>query len=284
MQHAYLELKLAWELFQKAPEGLSKPERKKLSTVAGNQESIEQRILATPEAASVVVPAATLDNRLAEIRQRYASDDEMHHDLERLGLQAESLAAAVERDLKVEAVLDKIAADVPEVSIVDAEIYYRLHPEAFDRPETRKLRHILITYGNAKEKQQGIATLDGLRSTWKSAQNPDLAGAFGKAALRHSQCPTAMEGGLLGTVKRGQLYSELEPAAFALALGKVSTVLESPIGLHLIYCEEIPPFGMLPFAEVSEHIIERLSDKRRRDAQRSWIKQLFARPEARQPA
>ena len=65
MQHAYLELKLAWELFQKAPEGLSEPERKKLSTVAGNQESIEQRILATPEAASVVVPAATLDNRLA---------------------------------------------------------------------------------------------------------------------------------------------------------------------------------------------------------------------------
>ena len=68
------------------------------------------------------------------------------------------------------------------------------------------------------------------------------------------------------------------------ALGEVSTVLESPIGLHLIYCEEIPPFGMLPFAEVSEHIIERLSDKRRRDAQRSWIKQLFARADARQPA
>lgn len=284
MQHAYLELKLAWELFQKAPDGLSEPERKKLSTVAGNQESIEQRILATPEAASVVVPGATLDNRLAEIRQRYASDDEMQHDLERLGLQAESLAAAVERDLKVEAVLDKIAADVPEVSVVDAEIYYRLHPEAFDRPETRKLRHILITYGNGKEKQQGIATLEGLRSTWKSAQNRDLADAFGQAALRHSQCPTAMEDGLLGTVKRGQLYSELEPAAFALALGEVSAVLESPIGLHLIYCEEIPPFGILPFAEVSEHIIERLSDKRRRDAQRSWIKQLFARSETRQPA
>lgn len=283
MQHAYLELKLAWELFQKAPEGLSEQERQRLSAVAGKQESIEQRILATPEAASVVIPGATLDSRLAEICQRYASDDEMHHDLERLGLQAESLAAAVERDLKVEAVLDKIAANAPEVSVVDAEIYYRLHPEAFDRPETRKLRHILITYSHAKEKLQGIATLNGLRSTWKSAQNRDLAEAFGKAALRHSQCPTAMEDGLLGTVKRGQLYSELEPTAFTLALGEVSTVVESPIGLHLIYCEDIPPSGMLPFAEVSEHIIERLSDKRRRDAQRSWIKQLFALPGTRQP-
>ena len=284
MQHAYLELKLAWELFQKAPEGLSEPERQRLSTVADKQESIEQRILGTPEAARVVVPGATLDNRLAEIRQRYASDDEMQQDLERLGLQADTLAAAVERDLKVEAVLDKVAADVPAVSAIDAEIYYRLHPEAFDRPETRKLRHILITYANPREKQTATATLERLRSTWKTAQNRDLPALFAQAALRHSQCPTAMDGGLLGTVKRGQLYSELEPAAFALALGEVSAVLVSPVGLHLIYCEEIPPAGMLAFAEVREHIVERLGDKRRRDAQRSWIKQLFARSDTRQPA
>ena len=113
---------------------------------------------------------------------------------------------------------------------------------------------------------------------------PSKPALFAQAALRHSQCPTAMDGGLLGTVKRGQLYSELEPEAFALALGEVSAVLASPVGLHLIYCEEIPPAGMLAFTEVREHIVERLGDKRRRDAQRSWIKQLFARSDTRQPA
>ena len=44
------------------------------------------------------------------------------------------------------------------------------------------------------------------------------------------------------------------------------------------------PAGMLAVAEVREHIVERLGDKRRRDAQRSWIKQLFARSDTRQPA
>lgn len=271
----YLELKLSWELFHKGPETLTEPERHRLDDVARKQDNIEQRILSTPLAAAVVVPQPTLDQRLAEIRQRYPSSDEMAHDLEHIGLDAEALAQAVERDLKVEAVLDKVASAVPTVTEVDAEIYYRLHPEAFDRPEARKLRHILITYDSPKEKAKALATLESLRSTGKIGQNRNPAEAFGQAALRHSRCPTAMDGGQLGTVRRNQLYAELEPAAFALAEGEISAVLESPIGLHILYCEAILPFGPLPFAEARDKIIERLTDKRRREAQRDWIKELF---------
>jgi peptidylprolyl isomerase/peptidyl-prolyl cis-trans isomerase C len=83
-----------------------------------------------------------------------------------------------------------------------------------------------------------------------------------------------VDGGKLGIVKRGQLYGELEPAAFALNEGEISAVLESPIGLHLVRCDEILASGLLPFAEVSQRIIERLTDKRRREAQREWIKGL----------
>ena len=162
--------------------------------------------------------------------------------------------------------LEKIASATAPVSAIDAEIYYRLHPEAFDRPEARRLRHILITFDNAQEKARAITQLESLRSTLQNAEK------FAAAAACHSQCPTAMEGGQLGVVKRAQLYAELEPAAFALFEGDISAVLESPIGLHILHCDEILPSGMLPFAEVRERIIERLTDKRRREAQKEWIK------------
>ena len=268
MLSAYLELKLSWELFQKAPETLSEPERNRVGEVARKQDSLEQRILASDEAAQVFVPAATLATRLDEIRQRYQNGDELSHDLERLGLNEAELEKAVERDLRVEAVLEKVASSVPAVSAVDAEIYYRLHPDAFDRPEARRLRHILITFDSAAEKAKAQKTLETLRCTVKNGEK------FGEAALRHSQCPTSMEDGKLGVVKRNQLYAELEPAAFALQEGEISAVLESPIGLHILFCDEILPSGMLPFTEVSERIVERLTDKRRRDAQREWIKKL----------
>lgn len=268
MLQGYLELKLSWQLFQKPPETLSDPERNRLLEVAARQNTLEQRILASAEAATVVVPAATLAQRIAEVRQRYPSEDDFAHDLDRSGLNERTLGEAVERDLRVESVLEKVASASEPVSAVDAEIYYRLHPDAFDRPEARQLRHILITYNNDKEKAKALAQLDLLRSTAKNAQK------FADAALRHSQCPTALEGGKLGIVKRQQLYSELEPAAFALAEGEISAALESPIGLHIIRCDEILPSGMLPFAEVRQRIVERLTDKRRSEAQKAWIKGL----------
>lgn len=268
MQHGYLELKLSWELFKKGPETLSEPERNRLDDIARKQDSIEQRILASAMAANVFVPPATVKNRLDEIRTRYASSDEFIQDMERSDLDEAGLEQAVERDLRIEAVLEKVASSSPPVSAVDAEIYYRLHPEAFDRPEARHLRHILITFNNGQEKTKAEAKLESLRSTLKSADK------FAEAALRYSQCPTAMEGGQLGVVKRQQLYAELEPAAFALKEGEISAVLASPIGLHILRCDEILPSGMLPFQEVCAKIIERLGDKRRREAQRDWIKSL----------
>ncbi len=267
MQHGYLELKLAHELFKKAPGTLSEAEQARLGEVANKHARLEQRILASAAAAQVVVPAPSIATRLEEIRQRYASPDDMAADLERNGLDADKLGAAIERDLRIEAVLDKVASAVAPVTDIDAEIYYRLHPEAFDRPEARRLRHILITFSNPVEKAVARSTLETLRSTGKNSEN------FSQAALRHSQCPTAMDGGKLGTLKRQQLFPELEPAAFELAVDEVSAVLESPMGLHIVRCDEILPFGMMPFAEACPRIIEKLTEKRRREAQRDWIKE-----------
>jgi len=265
MTYGYLELKLSWELFQKAPETLAAEERARLLKVAARQNGIEQSILASVEAANVVVPPNTLATRLLEIRQRYPDDDELSADLERIGLDQAELEAAVERDLRVEAVLEKVASETPPVSAVEAEIYYQLHPEGFDRPPARRLRHILITCDNPREKDRARSQLDILRLTLKTAEQ------FGAAALHHSQCPTALKGGQLGVVKRNQLYPQLDAAAFALCAGQISRVLESPIGLHILRCDEIVASGMLPFGEVCEKIIEHLSERRRRKAQRDWI-------------
>ena len=269
MPQAYLELKIAWEMFQKAPAALTGSESARLTEIAARQSRIEQKILASAEAAQVCVPAATLATRIAEIRARYPAQDEFAQDIARLGLSAEGLQACVERDLRVEALLEKVAANAPPVSAVEAEIYYHLHPEAFTPPESRQLRHILITFNDTDEKARAIALLESLRPGLEDASK------FGAAALRHSQCPSALHGGQLGKVKRRQLFPALEEAAFSLEEGEVSAILTSPIGLHLLRCDRIQPADTLGFAGVEAKIIERLTDQRRATAQKSWIKALF---------
>ena len=43
---------------------------------------------------------------------------------------------------------------------------------------------------------------------------------FADLASRHSECPTALEGGRLGEVVPGQLFPSLDAALFALALAR----------------------------------------------------------------
>ena len=86
-------------------ETLAAEEKGRLAQVASNQRKTEARILGTPEAAGVVIPQATLIARLDKIRRRYEDAAALDAGLEHLGLSRDDLAAAVTRDLYVEAVV-----------------------------------------------------------------------------------------------------------------------------------------------------------------------------------
>ena len=88
----YRSIKLAAQLFGKPLESLTPEERRRLTQVAARQQEIEALILETPEAASVMLPAASIDASLREIRRRYADDDEYRADLERVDGQRERVA------------------------------------------------------------------------------------------------------------------------------------------------------------------------------------------------
>ena len=274
---SYLVLKLSQALFQKAPGLLAPKERQRVEQVASRQLEIEQRILATPEAAQIHVPEASLNAAVAEIRGRYATRAEYLADLDNAGLDESTLRVAIARDLRFEAVLERVASREAKVSDLDAEIFYFIHREKFRRLENRTLRHILVTINDdlpGSDRVSAWRHVEALQTQLKNA--PDR---FADLALKHSECPTAMQGGMLGTLRRGQLYPELEPVAFALRLGELSEIVESPMGFHLLYCVAIEDESFVPFSVVREKIRAHLSARRQKAAQRQWIASLFGQAE-----
>ena len=275
--HPYLTLKLAQELFQKPPCNLELTERQRVEEVVARQLKIEQRILSTLEAAQVILPASSLDQAVAQIRGRYSSKKEYLADLDRAGLDPQRLSAAIERDLKVDAVLERVASQIADVSETDVEIFYLLHREHFHRPENRTLRHILVTINASlpgSERSMARNKIDAIHA--RLLKSPER---FAEQALKHSECPTAMNGGLLGTLKRDQLYAELEPVAFALAPGELSEVVESPMGFHILHCVAIEAACELPLASVRGKIRKHITETRRRASQKAWIAGLFRQPQ-----
>jgi nitrogen fixation protein NifM len=269
---AYLRLKTAQKLYGKAPVELAGGEHERVARLAERQHDLEARVLRAPEARDVVVPEASVTAALDEIRRRYAHEDEFLADLARNGLDAAGFAAAVARELKVEAVLDRVGARAAEVSDIDIELYHHYHPEQFRRAETRRARHILITINDAiaeNRRDAARARIDAIAA--RLAKNP---GRFAEQALKHSECPSALQGGQLGELPRGKLYAELDVALFELPAGGISGVLESPLGFHLLLCEAITPAGVLSRRQAREPIRELLTRRRRQVCQRAWLKQL----------
>lgn len=90
---------------------------------------------------------------------------------------------------------------------------------------TVKASHILVDKHSKAE-----AILNQL----KSAGSKQLPQLFKKLASENSQCPSGKKGGNLGAFKRGSMVKEFEKAAFALEVGKLSGVVKTKFGYHVI--------------------------------------------------
>jgi peptidyl-prolyl cis-trans isomerase C len=269
---AYLELKTAQNLFGKAPAELPDAQLGKVRHLADRQYGLEGRVLRAPEARDAMVPEASLQAALDEIRKRYPEEAEFHADLARNGLDQAGYLQALERELKVEAILEKVGARAPRVSEIDVELYYQYHLDQFRRPETRRARHILVTLNPELPDNTAAAALARVEAiATRLAKDPKR---FQEQALKHSECPTALQGGLLGDIPRGQLYAELDAALFALRAGEISGVLESPLGYHLLLCEAIQEERILSLEQARAPIRGMLEQRRKRVCQQAWMKQI----------
>jgi nitrogen fixation protein NifM len=219
-----------------------------------------------------MVPPSTLEIALQEIRGRYPGDEEFASDLARNGLDETSFAIALERELKVDAVLEKVSSKAAKINEMDVELYFQFHSEKFRRAETRLARHILITINETiAENTRAEATK---RITAIAARLIKEPLRFEEQALKHSECPTALDGGKLGDLPRGKLFPELDTALFEMKAGEVSGVLESELGFHILRCDVITVESLMGLEQAKPYIRKLMEQKRKRVCQQAWIKRL----------
>ncbi|PPK73968.1 nitrogen fixation protein NifM [Methylobacter tundripaludum] len=273
----YNLLRAALALFKKSPNELAEAELQQAQIQALNEFRIESRVLNTPEAAAVIITDQELQHAYQEIRDRYDDEDAFFSDLEKNRLSKASLQAALHRQCKVNTVLESIASHAPAISEIDIGIYYHLHAEQFNRPERREVSHIFISINPDYAENTPEAALSRAQELAEKLHKKPHK--FADLALRHSECPTALQGGVLGIVPRGTLYPELDAVLFNLKPGEVSDVVKSEIGLHLLLCKSIQKAETLSLAKATPKIRQLMKERARRTCQRAWLAGL-ATPES----
>lgn len=268
----YHQLRVAQERFQCNLNALDQEQRARVEREARTTQALERRVLASEEARAIVIPAASVDAALATLRARYPDADAFEEDLALNGLDEAELRQALHRELRFDAVLQRIAARAPGVDEAEILAFYHANPERFRRPEQRQARHLLITINtDYAENRRDAARARIERLAIELAGDPER---FEQLAQRHSECPSALEGGLLGMISPGQLFPALDAALFALPEGGVSGVLESEVGFHLLRCERIEAGQEVTLEQARERIRALLTSRSQRRFQKAWIDSL----------
>ena len=266
----YRTLRIAGEQFGKAPAELSAAERQQLENIAANEREIEALVLNSEEARHVSVPDSQVEEALKQIRQRYENDDQFAEALAYNGLDENDVRDGLLQELRVEAVMDLIASRAVRVDETEATMYYYLHQDSFTKPETRSARHILITVNeDYAENQRDVAHQRLLTIADRIAKTPHR---FAEQAQKHSECPSGLNGGVLGELKAGVLFPQLDSALFDMAEGEIRGPIESEIGWHLLLCEQIDRERIMPLDEVLPRLLEELQHRQNKREQKLWLK------------
>jgi peptidyl-prolyl cis-trans isomerase C len=193
---------------------------------------INQRLLLGEAERKGAKPEQTkMDERYEETVARFSSKEEFQGALSSMGLSKEAFQREIKEDMMIEILLDEELKDVKKVSAEDVSAFYQDNPQSFESPEQVRASHILIAVeAGVPEDQRSQKRLElaGLKGEIEKGAD------FGEMASKHSDCPSKARGGDLGYFQRGKMVKAFEDAAFAMKVGELSEIVETPFGYHLI--------------------------------------------------
>ncbi|HVM81842.1 MAG TPA: peptidylprolyl isomerase [Stellaceae bacterium] len=247
-------------------------------TVAVNGIEIPERAIA---AEMQHHPAASLDAARDIATRALVVRELLLQEARRLGiLEGEALPAegADASETPEEAILRTLVArevKVPTPDEAACRRYYETHPREMRAPDLFEARHILIAAdprdGDALARAKAAAA--SLIETL--ARDP---GRFAELAEMHSDCPSKVQGGMLGQVARADVVPEFATFLEALEEGQLSPVpVVTRYGIHVLRLERRIAGRQLPYETLRERIADHLADTVWRRAIGQYVRILAGR-------
>jgi foldase protein PrsA len=199
-----------------------------------------------------------VDKEIARYKKQFygGSDARYEKAVKQQGLTDEQAREAIRQQLISQALFKKVTGDV---TVSDAAIkdYYNTHKTQYVQPQTRDVRHILVT-------KKSLA--DSLYQQLKSGAN------FGKLAKQYSKDPgSAANGGKL-TVSKGQTVPAFDKTAFSLKTGQISQPVHTQYGYHIIEAlSAVKPAATTSLDKVRASIRQQLEQQKKNDKITKWL-------------
>jgi peptidyl-prolyl cis-trans isomerase C len=209
-----------------------------------------------------------IDKRIGEIRKGpHASKLEGRSDAE--------LRDSIRSQIFLDEYLEKKGIARPVVPEEDIKAYYEKNQASFIAKESVKVRHILVKAGEdakPEEKERARKKIDKARQMILGGKD------FAEVAKEYSECDSATAGGDLGYVEKGFMPPEFDKVAFSLEPGRLSEIVQTKFGYHVLEVTDRKPEGVVPYDDKVKGFIEKfLQGDLKRQKLASHIQDLRAK-------
>jgi foldase protein PrsA len=226
----------------------------------------EEELTLEADKLHVSVSQKDLDKRVALIKTTYYKGNEkkLEADLKKGGI---TLAQLEQYNLKPQLLSEKLNAAVTKsitVSTSEAQKYYDQNKATFTTPETREVRHILVSSKNLADQIETKLKNGGDFATLAKKYSKDTGSAQqgGKLCVAH--------GGSSGACQ--QTVPPFDKASFSLKTNEISAPVKSVYGYHIIQAlGPIKPAHTQSFKEVESQIKSNLAQQQKQTAWTNWL-------------
>ncbi len=230
--------------------------------------------------ANIVVTEEEVINQITELaaaQRQPLSLEEFKKKIAEYGQSFDELKQQIRKGMTYQKVVEAQWADKINITEEDAKKYYDENPTQFEVKEQVRASHILIkpdtTDSDAdpnQAKAEAKAKIQDLLEQIKDGAD------FAELAKANSDGPSAVRGGDLDFFPRGQMAAPFEKAAFELEVGKVSDIVETRFGYHIIKVTGHKDAGTTSFEQAGDNIIKQLTRKKQSEFTKKYIDSLKA--------
>ena len=210
------------------------------------------------------------------------SKAELNNFLKSHGISPASFKKSTYERLKMQ----KLAESISKIEVTEDEVanYYKKRKQAFSYPEKVRASHILVLAdekeyaAELKKKNPEISETDLDARIKEEMANRKLKAEailkevknnpkdFAKIAKAKSDDRTSAKmGGELGFFARRDMVKEFSDAAFSLPVNKISDLVKTKYGYHIILVTDRAEAGTYPYAKVKREIEQKIKNRKQMD-------------------
>jgi len=198
------------------------------------------------------VTNAEIQEKVDMIKSRFPDEKTFEMVLSRQKATVKDLEDRIRETMTIARVMDSITPTTPTVTVEEIKKFYDDNPTRFKKNEEVRASHILVKVdkgASEAEKKEAREKIEDIRKRLEKGED------FAKLAEEYSDCPSGKRsGGDLDWFGRGRMVPAFEKAAFSLEKGKISDIVATDFGFHIIKVTEKKEAGTISLDEIKQEL------------------------------